>query len=231
MDVIREIYRGDIFYVMPGPAYAAEIGTKGRPAVIVSPSPDRTSCETVNVVYLTTRPQAPSPVHVRICSSAYPSTALCEQVNSVHIDRLGNFYAAVTGEEMRAIDRALLVALGLDPEAVHEGARKEPTIAGGSLPVCGGTADTAGDRADPPLAATGDVRLPAGTHAEQAVKGENDMDATMNLVQIKAAAFDAAVGAVMEARPSRPDAFPDILFGMNLLIESLQLLMDGGEPV
>lgn len=57
------------------------------------------------------------------------------------------------------------------------------------------------------------------------------MDATMNLVQIKAAAFDAAVGAVMEARPSRPDAFPDILFGMNLLIESLQLLMDGGEPV
>ena len=53
MDVIREIYRGDIFYVMPGPAYAAEIGTKGRPAVIVSPSPDRTSCETVNVVYLT----------------------------------------------------------------------------------------------------------------------------------------------------------------------------------
>ena len=131
MDVIREIYRGDIFYVMPGPAYAAEIGTKGRPAVIVSPSPDRTSCETVNVVYLTTRPQAPSPVHVRICSSDYPSTALCEQVNAVHIDRLGNFYAAVTGEEMRAIDRALLVALGLDPEAVHEGARKEPTIAGG----------------------------------------------------------------------------------------------------
>lgn len=57
------------------------------------------------------------------------------------------------------------------------------------------------------------------------------MDATMNLVQIKAAAFDAAVGAVMEARPSRPDAFPDILFGMNLLIESLQLLMDGGVPV
>ena len=135
MEVIREIYRGDIFYVMPGPAYSADIGTKGRPAVIVSPAPDRSRCETVNVVYLTTRPQAPASTHVPIHSSAYPSTAICEQINTVHIDRLGNFFAALTDEEMEAVDRALIAALGLDQRESTQDAPEEkaPVTAGGGF--------------------------------------------------------------------------------------------------
>lgn len=102
--------RGDIVYV------EREIEeTKGheqlpgRPAVIVSGA----AGDTCMVVYLTTNEAraTDSTLHVRISTAARPSVALCDQIKTVDVRRLGSWYGHVTQAEAEEIDRAMLKAL------------------------------------------------------------------------------------------------------------------------
>jgi mRNA interferase MazF len=43
-----------------------------------------------------------------------PSTALCEQIDTVSKGRLGNYVRKCTDEEMDAIDKALMYSLGIE---------------------------------------------------------------------------------------------------------------------
>lgn len=53
------------------------------------------------------------PTHVRIKSSPIPSIALCEQIETVYKKRIGKYLAKVTMDEMKQIDKALAVSIGL----------------------------------------------------------------------------------------------------------------------
>lgn len=108
-----EIRRGDIFYVRKGGyAYGSE-QDQGRPAVIVSNDTGNYHSNIVEVVYLTTQEKKPLPTHVDIMCKV-PSTALCEQITNVSQERLGEYVRSCTVEEMDAIDRALMILLGID---------------------------------------------------------------------------------------------------------------------
>lgn len=107
------IYRGDIFYVEYGYAVGSEQHS-GRPAVIVSNNLNNEHSPVVELVYLTTRSaRRRLPTHVSVDATGTPSTALCEQVHSVDCQRLGRYCGSCSEEEMRAIDNALLISLGL----------------------------------------------------------------------------------------------------------------------
>ncbi len=112
---MREIRRGDIFYINKGGD--SEVGSeqrKGRPAIIVSNNANNKHSQVVEVVYLTTSGAKHSlPTHVRISGAKLPSTALCEQVHSVSIDLLGNYFGRCANAEMRKVDHALSISLGL----------------------------------------------------------------------------------------------------------------------
>lgn len=108
--------RGDIVYV------EREIEeTKGheqlpgRPAVIVS----NATSGTCMVVYLTTNEAKATDgtLHVRISTAARPSVALCDQIKTVDVRRLGRWYGHVTQTEAEAIDRAMLKALAMQDAA------------------------------------------------------------------------------------------------------------------
>lgn len=58
------------------------------------------------------------PTHVRITSAPRESIALCEQINSVDTERIGNYCGHLTDKEMSEVDRALAVSLGIDSEAM-----------------------------------------------------------------------------------------------------------------
>lgn len=118
------IYRGEMFYVFPSPSVGDEIQS-GRPAIIVSNDDFNKHSRVVEVVYLTTQDKEYRPTHVTIKSSPKESTAICEQIHTVSIDRLGDYAGRVTELEMQQIDIALLVSLQLDEyaptEDVHRG--------------------------------------------------------------------------------------------------------------
>ena len=65
------------------------------------------------MVYLTTQPKADLPTHVTISSAPRESIALCEQVTSVSVDRIGEKMGRLSDREMTQVDIALLVSLDL----------------------------------------------------------------------------------------------------------------------
>lgn len=116
----NEIKRGDILYVNQGNASCGSEQYGGRPAIVVSNDMCNRYSQVITVVFLTTKEKKPLPTHVQITSSRYDSTALCEQVESVSKERLGNYMATCSKEEMIEIDQAIAVALGLKLENEDE---------------------------------------------------------------------------------------------------------------
>ena len=107
------IRRGDIFYVHK---FGVQVGSEehtGRPGVVVSCDEGNRYSETVQVAYCTTQPKNNLPTHVEILSTGRASTVMCEQINTVSLERLGNYIGRCTAEEMRDIDIAVATALGL----------------------------------------------------------------------------------------------------------------------
>ena len=107
-----EMRRGDIYYVNRDES--REFGHEmqaGRPAVIVGVTGGP---KLLQVVYLTTQPREDLPTHIQISNSRRPSTALCEQVDTVDSARIGDYVGTCSDQEMRMIDIGLLIALGIE---------------------------------------------------------------------------------------------------------------------
>ena len=113
-DTFMSINRGDIFYVNPSETVGSE-QRSGRPAIIVSNPLCNEHSPVVEVVYLTCQYKKPMPTHVRIESAGKRSTALCEQISSVDVSRLGDFKGHLTDREMAQVDVALMASLDLHP--------------------------------------------------------------------------------------------------------------------
>lgn len=108
-----EIKRGDIWYVSKDNYTGCEQAA-GRPAIIVSNEKNNACAETVEVVYLTTQPKKDLPTHVLIRSSERESTALCEQITTVSVDRLLGYKGHLTPAEMTNVEVAMLISLELE---------------------------------------------------------------------------------------------------------------------
>lgn len=109
--------RGEIYYIAQGQSLA--IGSEqrpDRPGIIVSNDNNNKFSRTVEVIYLTTQPKHDLPVHVEVEATGRTSTALCEQIHTVDMSRLGNYCGACSAEEMHDIDEALMLSLGVRRE-------------------------------------------------------------------------------------------------------------------
>ena len=123
--------RGDIYYIQHRNTTGAEIQS-GRPAIIVSNEALNATSTVLEVVFLTTQPKKELPTHVAIRSTGVESTALCEQVNSVSLSLVGKYCGTCTIGEMKAIDAALLVSLGIfDVEERAEDIREAHRVSDG----------------------------------------------------------------------------------------------------
>ena len=106
------IKRGDIWYVESGYTTGSE-QRPGRPAIVVSNDLNNYHSSTVEVIYLTTQPKHDLPTHVSIHSLSRESIAICEQITTVAVERMGNYRGRVTEAEMHNIEVAMMVSLGL----------------------------------------------------------------------------------------------------------------------
>lgn len=108
-----KIHRGDIFWIRQDYSAVGSEQKKNRPAIIVSNDKNNTYSETLEIVYLTTAEKKPMPTHVAIETMGKQSTALCEAIYTIDKGRLENYYCTLTAEEMKLVDQAVLVSLGL----------------------------------------------------------------------------------------------------------------------
>lgn len=107
-----EISRGDIFFVA---GYKRNIGLdQNRPAVVVSNNNCNTYSNVIEVVYLTAADKnSYLPTHVEVMCQV-PSTALCERIYSIPKDKLGEYVRTCSNEEMKRVDEALMISLGIE---------------------------------------------------------------------------------------------------------------------
>ena len=133
--------RGEIYYIeRSGYNETGSEQRSGRPAIIVSNDKCNEHSEVLEVVFLTTQPKSDLPTHIDIRSSTKPSVALCEQINSVAIQRFGEYIGTCSEYEMIMIDAALAISLGLESENKQD--KKEPKkIRGVGEPICQTPAD------------------------------------------------------------------------------------------
>lgn len=107
-----EIHRGDVFYIEKRNDTVGHEQWSGRPAIIVSCDEINRGNSTVEIVYMTSQPKTENPLHVPIFAMGRQSTALCEQIWSISVERLQSKGENI-GDQMKEIDRALLESLGL----------------------------------------------------------------------------------------------------------------------
>ena len=111
MEVVN-VYRGDVWFIKQGTNTCGVEQMGGRPAVVVSNDKGNHYSNQVEVVYLTSKPKKPLPTHVPVFCDVM-STALCEQITTVDKSRLERFICQCTEDEMRGIDKALMISLGI----------------------------------------------------------------------------------------------------------------------
>lgn len=121
-----EIKRGSIWYVESSYAAVGSEQRPGRPAIVVSNDKNNQHSGTVEMVYLTTQPKHDLPTHVTIHSTNRVSIAICEQITTVAVERIGSYYGQATDEEMAAINRAMLISLGIQHGDAAEEIKETP---------------------------------------------------------------------------------------------------------
>ena len=114
--ITSKIKRGDIYYAHLDPVVGSEQGGD-RPTVIVQNDVGNAHSPTVVIVPLTRKMKKNNlPTHVLISQSrglGADSLALTEQIRTVARSRLGSYIGRISAAEQAAIDRALLVCVGI----------------------------------------------------------------------------------------------------------------------
>ena len=106
---------GEIYYIAPSYAETSTEIWSGRPGIIVSGNQQNKFSNNVMVVYLTTKPKGNYPTNVPINATGKPSTAICDQVNTVAKERLGGEQCFVcSAKELEAVEHGIRLALGFN---------------------------------------------------------------------------------------------------------------------
>lgn len=108
----RDFSRGEIHYI-DDMGHTNEFGYRsGRPCIIISDDSANRNSSHVTVIPLTSQEKKPTPTHVAI-QCKMPSTALCENIQTVPKEKVGNYIRTCSKAEMAEIHKGVCSALGL----------------------------------------------------------------------------------------------------------------------
>lgn len=108
--------RGEVWWVNFGPSVGGEIRKK-RPAVIVSNDSANRFLNRVQVVPLTTKVGRVYPSEALVTANRKQAKAMADQLTTVSKLRLINRVGQLRVVELRAVEKAIQIQLGLFPPA------------------------------------------------------------------------------------------------------------------
>jgi mRNA interferase MazF len=106
------VQRGSVWWVDLDPARGGEIRMT-RPAVVLSADGLNRARRTVVIVPLSTGPSARPPIVVAMPSVGEGSVAVCDQLRAVDKTRLTRTAAALSREDLRAVEHGVRAVLQL----------------------------------------------------------------------------------------------------------------------
>src|SRR5579864_8507944 len=104
--------RGDVYWVNFEPALGGEI-RKRRPAVIVSNDAANAAANRVQVVPLTSSTSPLHPWEARVRVAGRTAKAMADQIRTVAKERIMDSAGTLSTAELRAVERAIRLQLGL----------------------------------------------------------------------------------------------------------------------
>ncbi len=104
--------RGEVWWVDFDPSLGGEI-QKIRPAVIVSNNASNRNLNRVQVVPITSNAGRIYPCEAAIELNGKPQKAMADQIATASKQRLRSRVGTLTNEDVRAVERAIRVQLGL----------------------------------------------------------------------------------------------------------------------
>ena len=111
----RKIKRGDLVYVNFDPIIGSEQGGP-RPAVVIQNDIGNRHAPTVIIAPITSKTKKSNlPTHVKLTSKYLErnSVALLEQIKTIDKTRIEDYIGTLADEEMKMIDKALRISLGM----------------------------------------------------------------------------------------------------------------------
>lgn len=160
--------RGDIYYIRNNGERVGSEMKKDRPGIIVSNDANNKYSQVVEVVYLTTQPKHELPTHVTIRSTGRVSMALCEQPTPIAIERIGQFVAKATDTEMKNVDVALEIGLGIRMDKQQQEYMEKLLTGAGEKPAGGAS------------------QMEKGKHVEQAQAASEAEKKELNMLRVEA---------------------------------------------
>ena len=112
---MKEIKRGEIYAADFGAGFGSEQGGV-RPVLILQNNTGNKHSPTTIVAAITGRKaKAALPTHVAIITSGLKteSTVLLEQIRTIDKARLGEYIGRLEGKTLAAVDRAIVISLGI----------------------------------------------------------------------------------------------------------------------
>ena len=119
-----EVHRGEVFYADLSPVVGSEQGGI-RPVLIIQNEVGNRHSPTVIAAAITSRQDKNRlPTHISVRAERFglakDSIILTEQIRTLDKRRLRERAGRISPEDMRRVDEALGVSMGLDAQAVHK---------------------------------------------------------------------------------------------------------------
>ena len=120
---MKEIKRGEIYAVDFGTGFGSEQGGTRPSLILQNDTGNRHSPTTIVAAITGRKTKAALPTHVTVTANGLKteSTVLLEQIRTIDKARLGEYIGRLDSKTLAAVDRAIVVSLGIKylEELIH----------------------------------------------------------------------------------------------------------------